>query len=147
MWHYYGIPLNQLQCGEGLNQIMPTKGNVCTYTREQWMGKVYSVFQDLNDSSVSFHGCARCLSLVKWPRVDTDSRLHSTAICYLLKKSCNYKMYGLVYLFIGVFLGEKTEFQRNRQCCLFIKAIKCCETISKKIPCQNCSLSKMHRND
>lgn len=90
---------------------MPTKGNAYPYTREQWMGKVYSVFQDLNDSSVSFHGYARCLSLVKWPRVDTDSSLHSSAVCYRLKKSCNYKIYGLVYLFIMSFLGRKLYFK------------------------------------
>lgn len=102
---------------------MPTEGNVYTYTREQWMGKVYSVFQDLNDSSVSFHGYARCPSLVKWPRVDTDSSVHSSAICYLLEKSCNYNCnyvsivqncnYGLVYLFIVVFLGRKPFFKET----------------------------------
>lgn len=80
-------------------------------------------------------------------QVDTDSSLHSSAICYLLKKSCNYKIHGLVYLFIVVFLGRKPYFKGTENVVFFIKAIKCCEMISKKIPCQNCSLSKMHHND
>lgn len=112
---------------------MSAKGNIYTYTREQWMGKVYSVFQDLNDSFVSFHGYARCLSLVKWP---SGHRLQLTFQCYLLPSQKKLPLKNpwfdlLIYLFI--FFG-KNLFQRNRGCYLFITAIKCCEMFGKKFP-------------
>lgn len=76
--------------------------------------------------------CKMSLSLVKWPRVDTDSSLHSSAICYLLKKSHSCKIYGSVYLFIVVFLGKKPYFKGTENVVFSLKLSNVVKWLVKK---------------
>lgn len=58
-------------------------------------------------------------------------------VTFSRKSAITKSMVCFIYLFMYLFyfiylLREKTFFQRYKKCCLFIKAIKCCEMISKK---------------
>lgn len=76
-----------------------------------------------------------CKMFLSGEMTQSGHRQPLTFQCYLLPSRKKLQLQNpsfSLFIYLFIFFREKTLFQRNRECCLFIEAIKYCEMISKK---------------